>query len=44
MPAVSPEEVPQVVQPMPSAVRWVVVDARAMTHVDYSAGAVWSSG
>jgi MFS superfamily sulfate permease-like transporter len=31
------EEVSEVVQPMPSAVRWVVVDAEAMTHVDYSA-------
>ncbi|HUD21908.1 MAG TPA: SulP family inorganic anion transporter, partial [Acidobacteriaceae bacterium] len=31
------EEVSLVVQPMPSAVRWVVVDAEAMTHVDYSA-------
>jgi MFS superfamily sulfate permease-like transporter len=34
------EEVSQVVQPMPSAVRWVVVDAEAMTHVDYSAARV----
>jgi MFS superfamily sulfate permease-like transporter len=25
---------------MPSAVRWVVVDAEAMTHVDYSAARV----
>jgi MFS superfamily sulfate permease-like transporter len=31
------EELSSVVQPMPSAVRWVVVDAEAMTHVDYSA-------
>jgi MFS superfamily sulfate permease-like transporter len=31
------EEVSTVVQPMPSAVRWVVVDAEAITHVDYSA-------
>jgi sulfate permease, SulP family len=31
------EEVSLVVEPMPSAVRWVVVDAEAMTHVDYSA-------
>ena len=28
------------VQPMPSAVRWVVVDAEAMTHVDYTASRV----
>ena len=34
------EEVSAVVQPMPSAVRWVVVDAEAMTHVDYSAARV----
>jgi len=34
------EEVSSVVQPMPSAVRWVVVDAEAMTHVDYSAARV----
>jgi MFS superfamily sulfate permease-like transporter len=31
------EEVNCVVEPMPSKVRWVVVDAEAMTHVDYSA-------
>jgi MFS superfamily sulfate permease-like transporter len=31
------EEVSSVVQPVPSAVRWVVVDAEAITHVDYSA-------
>ena len=31
------EEVSRVVEPMPSAVRWVVVDAEAMTHVDYTA-------
>jgi MFS superfamily sulfate permease-like transporter len=31
------EEVSEVVQPIPSAVRWVVVDAEAMTHVDYTA-------
>jgi MFS superfamily sulfate permease-like transporter len=31
------EEVSCVVEPMPSKVRWVVVDAEAMTHVDYSA-------
>jgi MFS superfamily sulfate permease-like transporter len=34
------EEVSRVVQPMPSAVRWVVVDAEAMTHVDYTAARV----
>jgi MFS superfamily sulfate permease-like transporter len=34
------EEVSLVVQPMPSAVRWVVVDAEAITHVDYSAARV----
>ncbi|MDR3773421.1 MAG: SulP family inorganic anion transporter [Terracidiphilus sp.] len=34
------EEVSLVVQPMPSRVRWVVVDAEAMTHVDYSAARV----
>ena len=34
------EEVSSVLQPMPSAVRWVVVDAEAMTHVDYSAARV----
>jgi MFS superfamily sulfate permease-like transporter len=34
------EEVSSVVEPMPSAVRWVVVDAEAMTHVDYSAARV----
>jgi MFS superfamily sulfate permease-like transporter len=34
------EEVSSVVQPMPSAVRWVVVDAEAMTHVDYTAARV----
>jgi SulP family sulfate permease len=31
------EEVSSVVRPMPSPVRWVVVDAEAITHVDYSA-------
>ena len=31
------EEVTQVVQPMPSSVKWVVVDAEAMTHLDYTA-------
>jgi MFS superfamily sulfate permease-like transporter len=34
------EEVSSVVRPMPPAVRWVVVDAEAMTHVDYSAARV----
>ncbi|MGA2169790.1 MAG: SulP family inorganic anion transporter [Terracidiphilus sp.] len=34
------EEVSCAVQPMPSAVRWVVVDAEAMTHVDYTAARV----
>jgi MFS superfamily sulfate permease-like transporter len=34
------EEVSCVVQPMPSPVRWVVVDAEAMTHVDYTAARV----
>jgi MFS superfamily sulfate permease-like transporter len=34
------EEVSSVVQPMPSAVLWVVVDAEAMTHVDYTAARV----
>jgi SulP family sulfate permease len=34
------EEVSSVLQPMPPAVRWVVVDAEAMTHVDYSAARV----
>jgi SulP family sulfate permease len=34
------EEVTCVVGRMPSQVRWVVVDAEAMTHVDYSAARV----
>jgi sulfate permease, SulP family len=34
------EEVSSLVQPIPSSVRWVVVDAEAMTHVDYSAARV----
>jgi MFS superfamily sulfate permease-like transporter len=34
------EEVTCVVQPVPSAVRWVVVDAEAITHVDYTAARV----
>jgi sulfate permease, SulP family len=37
------EEISRVVQPMPSAVRWVVVDAEAMTHVDYTAAQVVKS-
>ncbi|MGD0739356.1 MAG: SulP family inorganic anion transporter [Terracidiphilus sp.] len=34
------EEVTEVVQPVPSVVRWVVVDAEAMTHLDYTAARV----
>ena len=34
------EEITQVVQPMPSAVKWVVVDAEAMTHLDYTAARI----
>jgi MFS superfamily sulfate permease-like transporter len=34
------EEVSSVIRPVPTAVRWVVVDAEAMTHVDYSAARV----
>jgi SulP family sulfate permease len=34
------QEVTRVVGPMPSPVLWVVVDAEAMTHVDYSAARV----
>ncbi|MGB8029039.1 MAG: SulP family inorganic anion transporter [Terracidiphilus sp.] len=34
------EEVLQVVRPMPSAVKWVVVDAEAMTHLDYTAARI----
>ena len=34
------EEVTQVVQPMPSSVKWVVVDAEAMTHLDYTAARI----
>jgi SulP family sulfate permease len=34
------EEVSRVVQPMPSAVKWVVVDAEAMTHMDYTAARI----
>ncbi len=34
------EEITLLVQPMPSAVKWVVVDAEAMTHLDYTAARV----
>ena len=34
------EEISRIVQPMPSTVRWVIVDAEAMTHVDYTAAKV----
>lgn len=34
------EEVTLVVQPMPSTVKWVVVDAEAMTHLDYTAARI----
>ena len=34
------EEVSCVVQPVPTMVRWVVVDAEAMTHLDYTASRV----
>jgi MFS superfamily sulfate permease-like transporter len=34
------EEASCVIRPMPSAVRWLVVDAEAMTHVDYTAARV----
>jgi MFS superfamily sulfate permease-like transporter len=34
------EEISKVVQPMPSAVKWVVVDAEAMTHMDYTAARI----
>ena len=34
------EEVTTIVQPLPTPIRWVVVDAEAMTHVDYSAARV----
>jgi sulfate permease, SulP family len=34
------QEVTRAVGPVPSPVRWVVVDAEAMTHVDYSAARV----
>lgn len=31
------EEVTKIVQPMPTAVKWLVIDAEAMTHIDYTA-------
>ncbi len=34
------EEVTQVVQPIPSVVKWLVVDAEAMTHLDYTASRI----
>ena len=34
------EEASSVIHPIPSAVRWLVVDAEAMTHVDYTAARV----
>jgi MFS superfamily sulfate permease-like transporter len=34
------EEASSVIRPMPSSVRWLVVDAEAMTHVDYTAARV----
>jgi sulfate permease, SulP family len=34
------EEVTQVVQPIPSSVKWVVIDAEAMTHLDYTAARI----
>jgi SulP family sulfate permease len=34
------EEVTQVVQPMPSDVKWLVIDAEAMTHLDYTASRI----
>jgi SulP family sulfate permease len=34
------EEVSCVIQPMPTMVRWVVVDSEAMTHIDYTASRV----
>jgi len=37
------EEVTQVLEPMPSAVKWLVVDAEAMTHLDYTAARVLQS-
>jgi MFS superfamily sulfate permease-like transporter len=37
------EEVTKIVQPMPTAVKWVVVDAEAMTHIDYTAARIVQS-
>jgi MFS superfamily sulfate permease-like transporter len=34
------EEVLLVVEPIPSVVKWVVVDAEAMTHLDYTAAQI----
>jgi len=34
------EEITQVLEPIPSAVKWLVVDAEAMTHLDYTASRV----
>jgi MFS superfamily sulfate permease-like transporter len=34
------EEVTKVVQPIPSDVKWVVVDAEAITHLDYTAARI----
>ena len=34
------EEVTRIVQPLPTPVRWVVIDTEAMTHVDYTAARV----
>jgi MFS superfamily sulfate permease-like transporter len=34
------EEISLILQPMPSAVKWVVVDAEAMTHLDYTAARI----
>ncbi|HEY1806784.1 MAG TPA: SulP family inorganic anion transporter [Terracidiphilus sp.] len=34
------EEITKLVQPMPSAVKWVVVDAEAMTHLDYTSARI----
>jgi len=34
------EELTKIVQPMPTCVKWVVVDAEAMTHIDYTAARI----
>ncbi len=34
------EEISLILQPMPSAVKWVVIDAEAMTHLDYTAARI----